>query len=207
MRHIQFTLFADGPTDRALLPVLGWLIRETHRPDTIAHEFLSKPELRSDLSFTAQLQTALDLAPCDILFVHRDAEKQDPQLRYDQIGKAVALLSASHAKIPHVCVVPVHMTEAWLLSDESAIRKASGRPNGAESLELPKLNRLESLPDPKATLRELLREASGKKGRRRSSFDVREAAALVPEFIASFAPLRRLSAFARLEADLRKLSL
>lgn len=207
MRHIQFTLFADGPTDRALLPVLAWLIRETHRPDTIAHEFLSKPELRSDLSFTAQLQTALDLAPCDILFIHRDAEKQDPQLRYDQIGKAVAPLSASHAKIPHVCVVPVHMTEAWLLSDESAIRKASGRPNGAEPLDLPKLNRLESLPDPKATLRELLREASGKKGRRRSSFDVREAAALVPEFIASFAPLRRLRAFARLEADLRQLSL
>lgn len=207
MRHIQFTLFADGPSDRALLPVLGWLIRETHQPDTIAHEFLSKPELRSDLSFTVQLQTALDVAPCHILFIHRDAEKQDPLLRYDQIGKAVALLSAPHAKVPHVCVVPVHMTEAWLLADKSAIRKAAGRPNGTEPLDLPKLNRLESLPDPKATLHELLRSASGRKGRRRSSFDVREAAALVPEFIASFDPLRRLSAFARLEADLRKLSL
>ena len=207
MRHIQFTLFADGPTDRALLPVLGWLIRETHRPDTIAHEFLSKPELRSDLSFTAQLQTALDFAPCDILFIHRDAEKQDPQLRYDQIGKAIALLSASHAKIPHVCVVPVRMTEAWLLADERAIRKAAANERGTAQIDLPKLSRIESLPDPKAKLHELLRAASGKNGRRLASFDTSEAAALVPGHMSSFAPLRQLGAFKRLEADLRQLSL
>jgi hypothetical protein len=206
MRHIQFTLFADGPTDRALLPVLSWLIRETHKPDTIAHEFLSKPEFRTDLSFTARLRIALDLAPCDILFIHRDAEKQDPRLRYDEIAKAVATLSAQHAKAPHVCVVPVRMTEAWLLADESAIRKAAGRPTSTEPLDLPKLNRLENIPDPKAALYELLRDASGKKGRRRASFDVREAAALVPEFVASFAPLRQLGAFARLEEDLLNLS-
>lgn len=207
MRHIQFTLFADGPTDRALLPVLGWLIRETHKPDTIAHEFLSKSDLRADLSFTARLQTALELAPCNILFIHRDAEKQDPQFRYGEIAKAVATLSAPHAKVPHVCVVPVRMTEAWLLADESAIRHAAGRPKSTEPLDLPKLNRLENFPDPKTKLYELLREASGRKGRRRASFNVREAASLVPEFVASFAPLRRLDAFARLEADLSKLRL
>ena len=205
MRHLQFTLFADGPTDRALLPILDWLIRETHQPDTIAHEFLSKPELRTDLSLTERLRIVLDLAPCDILFIHRDAEKQDPRLRYDEIAKAVATLSAQHANVPHVCVVPVRMTEAWLLVDELAIRQAAGRPKSTEPLDLPKLNRLENIADPKAALYELQRNATGKKGRRRTSFDVREAAALVPEFVASFAPLRQLGAFARLEADLRNL--
>ncbi len=207
MRHIQFTLFADGPTDCALLPILDWLIRETHGPETVAHEFLSKPELRSDLSFPDRLQTALELAPCDVLFVHRDAEKQDPQLRYEEITAAVTALQLPGTKIPHVCIVPIRMTEAWLLTDEGAIRKAAGRPNSTDPLVLPKLTRLESLPDPKATLHQLLREASGKKGRRLASFDVRDAAALVSDCTPSFAPLRQLGAFARLEADLRKLSL
>lgn len=207
MGHIQFTLFADGSTDRALLPLLRWLIRETHRPDTIAHEFLSRPQFRADLSFAQRLHTALDIAPCDILFIHRDAEKQASQLRYEEVASAVASLSELRGKVPHVCVVPVRMTEAWLLAEEAAIRKAAGRPNSAEPLDLPKLNRIENEPDPKAMLYGLLREASGKRGRRRKSFDVREAAALVPEFITSFAPLRQLSAFARLEADLSKLQL
>lgn len=207
MRHIQFTLFADGSTDRALLPLLHWLVRETHGPDTVAHEFFSRPQFHADLSFTERLQTALDLAPCDILFVHRDAEKQDPLLRHNEIAIAVETLNAQYAKVPHVCVVPVRMTEAWLLADESAIRKAAGRPKSIEPLDLPKLNRIDAIPDPKATLYELLREASGKIGRRRASFDVREAAALVPEFVDSFAPLRQLGAFARLEADLSKLQL
>jgi hypothetical protein len=207
MKHIQFTLFADGPTDRALLPVLDWLIRETQSPDTIAYEFLSRPQFHAQLNFTERLQTALDLAPCNILFIHRDAEKQGPLLRYDEIAKAVENLSARHANVPHLCVVPVRMTEAWLLADESAIRQAAGRPRSTEPLDLPSLNRLENIPDPKTTLYELLREASGKKGRRRASFNVREAAALVSEFVASFSPLRQLGAFARLEADLSKLRL
>ncbi len=207
MSHIQFTLFAEGRTDRALLPILAWLITETHKPDTVAHEFLSKAELRSDLTFSDRLQITLKLAPCDILFIHRDADKQPSTLRYNEIANAAAAITASSAKVPHVCVVPVRMTEAWLLTDETAIRKAAGRPNGSELLDLPKLNRIENVPDPKATLHQILREASGKKGRRLASFDVREAAALVAECTVSFAPLRRLSAFARLEADLREISL
>ena len=207
MKHIQFTFFADGSSDRALLPILAWLVRETHKPDTVAHEFLSKPQLHSDLSFSAQLETALEIAPCNLFFVHRDAEKQDPQFRYGEIASAVAKLNASGKNVPHVCVVPVHMTEAWLLTDKSAIRKAAGKPNGDEPLDLPKLSRLESLPEPKDRLHELLRKASGKRGRRLKSFDVREATALIPESTVSFAPLRQLSAFARLEADLKQITI
>ncbi len=207
MRHIQFTLFGEGRTDRALLPILDWLIRETHKPETVAYEFLSKPDLRPDLDFAAKLQAALELAPCDVLFVHRDADNQAPQLRYDEITTAIAALSLQGTNIPHVCVIPIRMTEAWLLIDEPAIRKASGRPNNTDHLDLPKVSHIEGLPDPKDTLYQLLREASGRKGRRLRSFDVSEAASLVSESTTSFAPLRKLNAFARLEEDLRKLAL
>lgn len=154
-----------------------------------------------------RLQTAVEIFPCDILFVHRDADKQKPELRYDEIGSNIAKLAAGGLAIAHVCVVPVRMTEAWLLMDEPAIRRAAANPNGTQPLQIPKVKQLEAIPDPKARLHEALRSASGKHGRRRASFAVQEAAALVPEFIASFAPLRQLPAFARLEADLRKLSL
>lgn len=207
MRHIQFTLFAEGPTDRALLPILDWVIREVHRPDTVGHEFLPKSELKEQSTMAERLQTAVEIFPCDILFVHRDADKQKPALRYDEIGSNIAKLAASGFAVAHVCVVPVRMTEAWLLMDEPAIRCAAANPNGTQSLQMPKVKQLEAIPDPKARLYEALRDASGKRGRRRASFAVQEAAALVPEFIASFAPLRQLPAFARLEADLRKLSL
>lgn len=207
MRHIQFTLFAEGPTDRALLPILDWAIRETHKPDTVGREFLPKSELKEQSTMAERLLTAVEIFPCDLLFVHRDSDKQKPALRYDEIGSAIAELAAKGFAVPHVCVVPIRMTEAWLLLDEPAIRRAAANPNGTQPLQIPKVKQLETIPDPKARLHEALRDASGKHGRRRSSFDVQEAAALVPEFIASFVTLRQLSAFARLEADLRKLSL
>lgn len=206
MSHLQFTLFAEGTTDRALLPILEWLIRVTHHPDTIGREFLAKSALRQQ-SMADRIQTAVELFPCDILFVHRDTDKQEPELRYAEVASAMETLAANGFSVPHLCVVPIRETEAWLLLDEGAIRKAAGNPNGTQELGIPKIKHIESVPDPKATLYDILRVASGKHGRRRSSFDVHEAAALVPEFILSFECLRQLSAFARLEADLRKLAL
>lgn len=205
MKHFQFTLFAEGSTDRALLPILDWLIRETLTPDTVGHEFLPKTELRPQASMAERIRLSVEIFPCEVLFVHRDSDKQDPELRHDEVRNAIEELAANGLVIPHVCVVPIRMTEAWLMMDESAIRRAAGNPNGTQELQIPKVRQLESIPDPKALLHEILREASGKRGRRRASFDVREAAALVSEFIPSFAPLRKLSAFARLEADLAKL--
>lgn len=39
----------------------------------------------------------------------------------------------------HIPVIPVRMTEAWLLGHELSIRSAAGNPNGSENLELPDL--------------------------------------------------------------------
>jgi hypothetical protein len=205
MRHIQFTLFAEGTTDRALLAILDWLIRETHRPETIGREFLAKSEL-CEQSMAGRIKTAVEIFPCDILFVHRDADNQDSEMRHREIGDAISELAEGGFDIPHVRVVPIRMTEAWLLFDEQAIRRAAANPNGTQDLQIPKMKHLEALPDPKSRLHAALRDASGKLGRRRASFDVREAAVLVPEFVVSFAPLRQLSAFNRLEEDLRKLA-
>lgn len=53
----------------------------------------------------------------DIVFVHRDSEGGDPSPRYSEVTSAASATFTG----PAVAVVPVRMTEAWLLLDEEAI--------------------------------------------------------------------------------------
>lgn len=97
-----------------------------------------------------------------------DAERESRAVRQGEIETAVsASLNTVSYWIP---VIPVRMTEAWLLIDERAIRQAADNPNGSVPLNLPSVSRLERFPDPKALLNELLIEASEKTGRRRAKF-------------------------------------
>ena len=147
-----------------------------------------------------RLKTACDLYPCDVLFVHRDAEGQPADFRRDEIANAIKRTS-----IRHVPVVPVRMTEAWLLADETAIRSAAGNPNGREELNLPEARRLEDLPDPKKVLHDALVAASGLNARRRSRFRVRQRVHLIPNYIDDYSSLNVLSAFRALQQDIRTL--
>jgi hypothetical protein len=103
----------------------------------------------------------------DLLFVHRDADRDDPQARRDQV---LAALAAAGITVLTVVVVPVRMTESWLLADEQAIRAVAGNPAGREPLGLPPLGRVEDCADPKGLLREALKVASGLRGRRLRDF-------------------------------------
>ena len=93
------------------------------------------------------------------------------------------------------------MQEAWLLIDEAAIKTAAGNRRYTGELELPPVNRLEEIPDPKNLLNDLLRQASDLRRRRQRSFRVAKHARLVTEFIEDFSPLRQLSAFAAFEEE------
>ncbi len=99
------------------------------------------------------------------------------------------------------------MTEAWLLFDESAIRLASGNPNGKVPLKIPHISRLEDQPDPKQLLHELLTAASELSGRRRKSFDPKAGTRSIARLLDDFSPLRKLSAFRRkLESDVKQIA-
>ena len=112
-----------------------------------------------------------------------------------------SLKEARVAQKPVVCVIPVRMTEAWLLIDEAALRRAAGNPNGKQHLNLPSVARLEGLSDPKRVLYGLLRQASGFHGRRLKSLNRKLSGHRVADFIRDFRPLYRLTAFQRLAAD------
>ena len=100
----------------------------------------------------------------DLLFVHRDAENpRDTEARHREIRTAIVEVGYCG---PIVAIVPVRMTEAWLLLDESAIRKIAGRPRDTMNLELPRARDVERIADPKDSLDKILIQASGAKGRR-----------------------------------------
>ena len=203
MTELRFTLLGDGPSDACLLRHLRWLVERY-----VSEELVVQANW-ADLSFfpdrprglAERIQAAIEFYQCDLLFVHRDAEKEPAGRRYEEIGEAI--LSRKHAPVAWVGVVPIRMTEAWLLIDEQAIRAAAGNPSGAEDLSLPPISSLEDIPDPKALLYDCLRKASGLSGRRLHKFRVQQAARRVADYIDDFCACRRLAAFARLENDIQ----
>jgi hypothetical protein len=200
MDEIRYTLISDGPSDRALIPILNWVLREKGDVSRIQAEWADLGRLpKPPRSLRARILCAIDLFPCDLLFVHRDAERQDPKTRCEEILSAVREAALQGFKTPAVCVVPVQMTEAWLLFDECAIRHAAGNPNGKSPLSLPKLSEIEQIPDPKANLFKVLRDASGLRGRHLKKFNPGQARVRITELIADFSSLRALRAFQNLE--------
>ena len=115
------------------------------------------------LSRIALCAHARDRLYFDVLVVHRDAERQTVDDRLAEIRAALQSAALEWHLIP---VIPVRMTEAWLLLDESAIRLVAGRPTGTEPLNLPSVAQVEAEPDPKSCLQEVLATASGLSGRR-----------------------------------------
>jgi hypothetical protein len=205
MKELRYTLLSDGSSDSALIPVLTWLL-QAHLVDcAIQHEWADLRRVPKSLkdTFSKRIQLAVELYPCELLFIHRDAEKEPRQKRVDEIRKAKEEAGES-VSVPTVCVVPVRMTEAWLLFDETALRRAAANPNGKHPLQLPDLTKLEDKPDPKELLYKLLGEASGLGSHRRKKLRVEELVHRVAEFIDDFASLRAMPAFKALEDELKQ---
>lgn len=207
MKELRYTLLADGSSDRALFPILTWLLQEHGVVLPIQATWADLRRLpKPPKTLLERIQWSLDLYPCDLLFVHRDAETAPMANRITEIHNALERLGST---IPWnreltICVVPVRMQEAWLLLDELAIRKAAGNPRGHSPLALPRVKELEQLPDPKNVLHNLLRQASELHGRRLKDFRVASLVQRVAEFISDYTPLRALSAFATLEKEIER---
>lgn len=207
MKTLRLTLVSEGTTDAALLPIIAWCLKQAVGltvSESRRAEFWRLPEKPNGL--VDEMANAVELYPCDVLFVHRDSDRELHETRIGQIRKAFLELEAKGKKLPAVAVVPVRMLEAWLCFDERAIRKAAGNPNGREPLNLPPLKRVESCPTPKDDLVKALRIASGLSGRRLKKFDEATAFARIVDYIEDFSPLRGLRSFQALEDAIKALN-
>lgn len=200
--ELRYTLLCDGSSDAALLPILDWLLIENGVNKPIQSQWADLRRLRQPpKELSERIRVALEFYPCDLLFIHRDAERLSYAERAGEIRNALTKI-AEHHPPPNVYVIPVRMTEAWLLFDESAIRFAAGNRSGQNPLHLPNVNMLENLPDPKADLYSLIREASNLQGRRLKRLNPGERVRRITTYVNNFVPLRALDAFRNLEADI-----
>jgi len=204
MHTLRYTLLADGSSDRILLNPINWLLEDLLPNHIIRGEmadftFVKNPPPIGNL--LERIRLAFQLFPCDLLFIHRDAERSSWEDRASEIQSAIDDLLALDIKF--LKVIPIRMTEAWLLIDEAAIRAAAGNRNSNIPLNLPPIQRLESISDPKSELIQILKTAGELSGRKLEQFNARAAIHRVAENIPDFSPLLRLSAFQRLESEVR----
>ncbi|MBN1461089.1 MAG: hypothetical protein JXA57_16300 [Armatimonadetes bacterium] len=178
---LSYALLADGTSDRALLPIILWTLQEVWPDGEFAAPVFFARQHRP---IAERVNEICESYHPDVIFVHRDAEGQSYEER-------VVEIPAQDRIVP---VVPVRMTEAWLLIDEAALRKASGNPKGRIPLQLPQISRLEGI-QAKSELHNLLKQASGYSGRRLKKFNVESAVHRLANLIDDFSLLSNLSAF------------
>jgi hypothetical protein len=197
---LTYTFLSDGSSDRALLPILEWILRE-RSTWSLQGQWADLRQLRRPpRTLGDRIRTALELYPCDLFFVHRDAEGEPREARIEEIRRH---FPEGHEP-PGICVIPVRMQEAWLLFEESALRQAADNPRGRIPLQMPSLGDLETVPDPKALLFELLESASELRGRRLRRLNTPARVHRLADLIQDFSPLRRLPAFEALEEDVHR---
>jgi hypothetical protein len=194
MRVLTSALLTDGSSDRALIPLIVRSLQNIapkfHFADIAVAEKI--PGALRD-----RVVRCLNDYPCDLLFVHRDAENQGLEARLHEIETATAQLA-----VKPVAVVPVKMTESWLITDESSIRRAVGNPSGNEDLGLPEINRAERV-DAKKVLDSALSTAAFKSARRRKKFRPESYRFRVAEELPSLENLQRLGSYIAFEDRLR----
>lgn len=181
------------------MPMLDWLLYE-HCPEyAVESDWADLGRIpRPPKTLPEKIRVTLELYPCDLLFIHRDAEKVPFEARHAEITSALDGLETP----PAICVIPVRMQEAWLLFNEPAIRRAAGNPNGRNNLDLPDTRSVENIPDPKELLFSIIRESSGLHGARLKKLNLHKCAFLVSQSIDDFSPLRSVGAFQALENQL-----
>lgn len=196
MQPFAVTLVAEGSSDQALIPLINAVL-DLHCDKPYSTTFateLPKGALRE------RIAQAIRMYPCDMLFVHRDADRASVAEREKEIQEAAAI---SAEGITAICMVPVRMTEAWLLVDVQAIRRAAANPSGRIELNIPPIDRLETIPDPKAVLFDVLAQATELSPQRLRRFDRNRARRQISGFMEDYDVLRQLPSFAHFESQVR----
>jgi hypothetical protein len=190
-RDLRFILLPEGTSDRALMPILEWTLYQHFPVDrwTIGGEVVQTERLPPGrvTGLVNRIRTAVDVYGCNILFVHRDEDGQTITHRQTEVEQAVHEAGLLSGVYP-IAVIPVRMTEAWLLIDELAIRRAAGFAAGRVPLNLP------------AILRDAIKVASGQSGRKLASLRFTEIRAAITDHLSDLNLLRALPSFRHFES-------
>ena len=193
-RQLAYAVVADGGTDRLLVPIIQWAV---HRLDPGVE--IVEPEFRKRRGSITDFLRAYRTGAM-LIFVHRDSEGLALEERlheFDTVDRQDV-----------VPVVPVRMSESWILFDGSAIAQAAGSTSARVPVPVPGIVQIENIPDPKDRLDELLFQAAGSPvGRRGRNFkrSIAQRRVSVAEYISDYSPLENLPAFRSFQDSLARL--
>jgi hypothetical protein len=168
---LRILFIGEGSSDSGITTHISRIAAEYGHSAVITDPLTDRLPPPPRKTVAAKLEAVKDLGgDYDLIAVHRDADAAGRSPRLEEIHSAVRRVMPD---TPHVPVIPIRMTEAWLLLDEAEIRRVAGSPNGKVSLGLPRARDVESIPDPKALLARTLAIASEFTGRRLDTFKKR----------------------------------
>lgn len=212
-RQVFIGYTTEGSTD---VRFLGKIIERTF--EEIAYECIGDVEPviwplkvdRNELPFKEYAlkaaQQGVEEIGMMILCIHSDADDITNQTALEnKIAPALELINAqndnSTCKIL-VPVIPIQMTESWMLADKDLLKKEIGTTKTDDEL---KINRLpETIADPKAVIEEAIRIAQKEKTKRkRRELKIGEIYLPVGQKI-SFDKLEQLSSYRHFQDDIRQ---
>jgi hypothetical protein len=200
---LRCLFLAEGSSDAGLAVHIQRIAVDARTDLSISTPELGRLREPPGRRVESKLRSAIELTgDHPLIIVHRDANSAGADVRRREIGDAIAATSPRSA---YVAVVPVRMTESWLLLDEALIREVAGNPRGSARLDLPSPARAESISDPKALLRDSLLAASETTGRRRKIVRARfgEQRRQLLERLDPDGPVREVPSWRRFVDDVR----
>lgn len=203
MSHVRRLLFlGEGSSDEGITVHIERIAEACEVPVAVTAPDMELLSL-VDRSVAGKLEAVRRLGgEYDLLLIHRDADRTS---RAERVSEIRAATEKAMPDRPWVPVVPIRMTEAWLVLDELLIREVAGNPKGRIPLSIPAPREAERIADPKALLKELLATASELTGRRRRMFQARFAyhRRLILERIDPQGQVGMLGSWQAFESDLR----
>ncbi len=201
-RVASVLFIGEGTSDRPLVDVVADLLLDHGIEVRITAPDLTQLSSRVGHATDQKIAAAMRLfeGTPDLLVVHRDADAAGPEVRRREVVDATSVHASDVSLVP---IVPVRMTESWLLFDEMAIRQVAGNPRSRDRLDLRRPRDAEGEANPKDLLRAALVAASATTGRRRETVIKRfpEHRRQLLERLDRSGPVTELPAFQRLVDD------
>jgi hypothetical protein len=175
MRSLVLALYAEGPTDERFLSIIiqrtaeGLLLRLGQTVVDVLTPIILRPKFTHTL--TSRAESILDVAQqaygYHALIIHTDADHSTSEWAMNErIRPGIDLVQLRQNGVCHhlVPIIPVRMTEAWMLTDIRALQTVIGTDLSATALGIPEHPSLvDKLLEPK----QILNQAIQNSGRRR----------------------------------------
>ena len=198
MKNLVMALFAEGSTDDQFLGIIAQRTAEhilNQHSTEIVDVLDPQPVRRRSASKRAEqiLHAAQDVHGYHLLLVHADADAPTQDgARSERIEPGVQRVEQAINQGEHVCdtlvpVIPIRMTEAWMLADPDALINIIGTRSSPADLGVShRPHEVERISDPKSKLQNALNVSRSPRRRR------------PPKIGALYEPLARMLSLDRL---------